>query len=128
MVDIKGTTRKNRPRAQAVPDTPAAIVRPAWLTNARGRRLWDIKLARYAARGQNVPGCEDALAQYCALEYDLIKVRKQGREPTMAQVNGHRVYANEFHDTPASKTVTGHGGAGPGNPFSGNGKRATFSN
>ncbi len=99
---INGTDQPCRKTVQVVQPIDGEPVRPTWLTGP-ARRIWDTKLGRYEARGQAVAGCEDALAQYCALEAELIALWRKKLAPTVAMVNAHRIYANEFYDTPASQ-------------------------
>ena len=92
------------------------VIRPEWL-NEDAKEIWDAKVSKYIKRGQSVSGCEDALAQYCALESDLIaKFYKKDITPPMAMVNSIRIWANEFFDTPASQLVK-PSGSKTTNPF-----------
>src|SRR5690606_19325191 len=102
-----GTNWPSRAVVHLFPNDPSAHrdpVRPKWL-KGMARKIWDEKVARYAARGQRVAGCEDALAQYCALEAELIDMRRRKISPPIAMINAHRIYAGEFYDTPASQNV-----------------------
>lgn len=119
---MRATERPDRERATAVQHIDGEPERPSWL-KGRARKIWDDKVSKYLARGQSVRGCEDALAQYCALEADLIEQfwRKSLTPPT-AMINAHRIYANEFFDTPASQHAPS-GGKAPSNPFSRNGRK-----
>ncbi len=78
------------------------IIRPAWLS-ATAAEIWDRKVQVYESRGQHIHGCEDTLAQYCALEAKLVAAWRRGRQPATKTITAHRVYANEFFDTPASQ-------------------------
>lgn len=98
----KGTARPSRVSVPVVPVLEGEPIRPAWL-KGRARTIWDQKVAIYAARQQMVRGCEGPLAQYCALEAELVKRWAKGIDIPMAMVNGHRLYANEFYDTSASQ-------------------------
>jgi hypothetical protein len=91
------------------------LVKPKWL-KGRASKIWDEKIDKYSERGLNVLGMEDALAQYCALEADLIDQWTRKLTPPTAQVNAHRIWAAEFHDTPASNLTRGKD-SGKGNPF-----------
>jgi hypothetical protein len=97
-------------------DPDEEIICPDWL-NDRAKKIWDEKVTKYVKRGQSVSGCEDALAQYCALEADLIaKHYEKDITPPVAMVNAIRIWANEFFDTPASQLVK-PGGKKTTNPF-----------
>lgn len=120
VVEGRGTAKKTRARRQAVRDIDGAPVMPEWLMG-RARQIWKQKVAVYSARGQNVVGCEATLAQYCQLEAKLEQLWGVGTPPT-AMITAHRVYANEFFDTPASKHVSGPGKKSE-NRFKRNGKK-----
>lgn len=124
-LEARGTSRPDRPRGEPHPNAPKVThiagnpERPAWLKGT-ARKIWDIKVARYLARGQSVKGCEDALAQYCCLEAHLNdKFWRKDITPPMAMTTAHRLYAIEFFDTPHSQTAPSKGNA-PSNPFSRN--------
>lgn len=121
VVEGRGTVKKTRPRKQAVPDINGEPIKPEWLMG-RAIIIWDVKVATYKARGQNVVGCEGALAQYCQLEAKLEQLWGAHETPTTAMINAHRVYANEFFDTSASKHVST--GKTKENRFKRNGKQA----
>jgi hypothetical protein len=87
-----------------------------------GRKIWAAKVERYRQRGQKVQGFEDGLRQYCELEAELNRCWSKGLTPTMAMVNGHRLYCAEFYDTPASQKVTANGKPAQ-NAFARNGRR-----
>ena len=91
---------------------------------AAARKIWAVKVERFKQRGQKVQGFEDALRQYCELEAALNRAFKRG-DSNMAMVNAHRQWAAEFFDTPASQKVPASGGAGKGNAFANNGRRAS---
>ena len=74
VIELKGNTSKAPPRHQAVADIPGPIVCPKWLTVARGKNVWLQKVVRYEARGEDISRCEDTLAQYCALEQDIVNM------------------------------------------------------
>jgi hypothetical protein len=95
--------------------------KPAWL-KGEAARLWTKKLAIYEARGQSVVGCESSLAQYCALEANLIGQYRLMQTPAVAQVNAHRIYAAEFFDTPASQ-IGPNRAAGKPSSFASNAQR-----
>lgn len=117
---VKGTAQPCRDRVVLFPDLPGNVERPKWLTG-EGKKAWDRKVAVYVQRGQAVVGCEDALAQYCALEAELIQAYRRKNTPSMAMVSAHRIYACEFYDTPASQVKTVKNSK-PGNKFTRNGK------
>lgn len=122
VLEMRGTARGDREREAVVTHLGGEPVRPAWL-KGRARKIWDEKVERYLARGQSVKGCEDALAQYCSLEADLIDdYWRKKITPPVTMINAHRIYASEFFDTPSSQ-VKPSGGNSPSNPFSRNGKR-----
>jgi hypothetical protein len=100
---VRGTFEPKRARGHSVvelegePGPP-----PAWL-RASGRRLWLEKVAIYAARGQIVKGCEPALAQYVALELELVRRYRKGLEVPASLISAFRLLCGEFYDTPASQ-------------------------
>lgn len=120
---VAGTDQPCRRRDRVVPVLEGAAGRPAWL-KGRVARIWDDKVAIYAARGQSVVGCESALAQYCALEATLIDQFTKRLTPPTSQINAYRSFAAEFFDTPASQI-----GAPSNKPkaskFADNGQRPT---
>lgn len=118
---VRGTVQPCREGERKVPELEGDLVKPKWLTGLAAK-LWKVKVARYVRRKQNLAGCEDALAQYCAIEADLIGLRKAKQPVTIAMINAHRIYANEFFDTPASQwgKVEKPGGKGD---FEGHGRR-----
>lgn len=127
MQAAKGTVQPCRAVTVLFPDhasrpDPEAIDPPKWL-NAAAKRIWAAKVERYRQRSQKVGGFEDALAQYCALEAEIIANRRKGFPVPMAAINAHRIWAAEFYDTPASQVARpGANGAG-GNKFAQFGKR-----
>lgn len=122
-----GTARPDRAVVSLYPDhasrpDPAEMPPPKGMSKD-GRKIWTSKVERYRQRGQKVQGFEDALRQYCELEAALNQHWSKGLTPTMAMVNGHRLYAAEFFDTPAAQKVPAHGKPTE-NPFARNGRRA----
>lgn len=117
---LRGTFRSVRALAPAIEPLPGVPVAPKWL-KGQAKKLWNIKVETYARRGQSVVGCEAALAQYCAVEADLIQRWRKGADVPVALINAHRIYANEFYDTPASQVAAGTKGSG-GNRFGNNGR------
>ena len=101
---------------------PDHIPAPVWL-NKKAKELWTEKTNRYRQRGQKIEGFESALAQFCALEADLINFYKKKITPPMAMVNALRVWAAEFYDTPASQRVPAGGSKPNANKFKQNGNR-----
>ena len=100
---IRKTLQPVRRRGSVVPVLEGAPgPPPAWLTEP-ARRLWGEKVAVYGARGQIVKGCEPTLAQYVALEAEIIRRYENGDEVTAALLGTFRLYAGEFFDTPASQ-------------------------
>jgi len=100
---LRGTFQPCRARAAVVVPVEAPLgPPPAWLKGS-ALRLWGEKTAIYARRGQSVVGCESALAQYCQVEADLIRRWQHHADIPVALINAHRIYANEFYDTPASQ-------------------------
>lgn len=101
---------------------PEVIAAPKWLSGA-AKRVWAEKVDRYRQRAQKVSGFEDALAQYCALEAEIIAIRKKRDVPTVAMINAHRIWAAEFYDTPASQVARPGSTGTNGNQFAKFGKR-----
>lgn len=119
---LAGTSRGDRERDSAVQHIAGDPERPKWLIG-RARKIWEARVELYLSRGQSVKGCEESLAQYANLEADLIdQFWRKKITPPIAMINAHRIYANEFFDTPASQ-IKPSGGNSPTNPFSRNGKR-----
>ena len=102
---------------------PDSMPAPKWL-NAMAKKIWTEKTNRYRQRGQKIDGFQEALAQYCSLEADLIKTWKKRDTPPIAMINAHRIWASEFYDTPASQKVPAGGSGEKGNKFAKNGNRA----
>lgn len=108
---------------QASAAEPENVALPKWLKKVKGAAaIWAEKLALYRARGQKVTGFEAALAQYCALEADLIDLWSRKVEVPAAKLTQYRVFASEFYDTPAS-SKTPAGVKKPSNTFGRNGAR-----
>src|SRR5688572_20606627 len=103
---LRATARPSRTKIAAVPELDGEPLKPDWLSG-RASKLWDTKVRRYQDRGQNVCGCESALAVLCALEAALIdEFWLQGKTPSMSAVNAHRLLSTEFFDTPSSQQVS----------------------
>lgn len=125
----RGETRPSQKKVEVLfadhasrPD-PENLPAPSWLT-AAAKKIWKEKTNRYQQRGQKIDGFQDALAQYCSLESELIDLRRKRIIPPMAMVSAHRMWAAEFYDTPASHKVPTGGSKPVGNKFSKNGNRA----
>ena len=126
---MAGETRPSRtgtvtvlfPDHASRPD-PEELKPPKWMA-AAARKIWDEKVNRYRQRGQKISGFEDSLAQYCALEAELIDMRKKRMVPPMAMVSQHRVWASEFYDTPASQVARPGSKPAAGSRFNANGQR-----
>ena len=100
---VRGTFRGDRSRPPVVASIAGAVGRPpAWLTGA-ARRLWAVKVATYARCGQMVAGCEPMLAQFCALEAELVRRYEKGDDVPAALLTVYRQFAAEFFDSPASQ-------------------------
>lgn len=117
---VRGTFRPGRALEDVIAPLTGETKPPKWL-KGMGLRLWKDKVGIYERRGQSVVGCESALAQYCAVEADLIDRWKRGTDVPVALINAHRIYANEFYDTPASQQAAGKP-KGAGNRFAANGR------
>ena len=81
--------------------TNADLVCPDWLGEL-AKELWSEKIDIYNASGIDVSNHGPALAQYCALEADIITIYKGGESPSVSMISAHRIWAAEFFDTPAS--------------------------
>ena len=77
------------------------LVCPDWL-NDLAKEIWDEKLEIYNNSQVDVSNHGPALAQYCALEADIITIYKGGESPSVSMISAHRIWAAEFFDTPAS--------------------------
>lgn len=117
---ISGTDEPSRRREPLVTALPGEAVKPKWLAG-RAAKIWADKIATYQARGQNVVGCEAALAQYCSLEAAIIDQYRKKTVPPVAQITAFRMLAAEFFDTPASQL--GSPKAPKQGKFAGNGQR-----
>ena len=131
VIEMRGTTRKDRPRNDLGTDPEGYEPRPpTWLDRA-AKKIWREKTAEYQRRGQRIQGFESMLAQYCALEADIIASRKAHREVTASTMSQLHRFAVAFYDTPSAAVDAGTGDtANPtspkgdaGNPFDGRGKR-----
>ena len=89
------------------------LVCPDWLGDL-AKELWVEKIENYNKGGIDVSNSGHSLAQYCALEADIImqyKVRNtwvptgdegEPKGPSVSMISAHRIWAAEFFDTPAS--------------------------
>ena len=77
------------------------LVCPDWLGDL-AKEIWADKLSGYNDSALDVSNHGHALAQYCALEADIIKIYKNGESPSVSMISAHRIWAAEFFDTPAS--------------------------
>ena len=77
------------------------LVCPDWL-NDLAKEIWAEKLEIYNNSQVDVSNHGPALAQYCALEADIITIYKGGESPSVSMISAHRIWAAEFFDTPAS--------------------------
>ncbi len=119
---LAGTVRKDRVRQPAVESIHGEPVKPDWLS-PEAAVIWDTKVEVYKRRGQAMVGLESTLAQYCALEAELIRYYEDDVTPLTAMISQHRVYAGEFFDTPASQLIKPP--KGKGNAFDNNGRTKT---
>ena len=107
--------------------TNADLVCPDWLGEL-AKELWSEKIDIYNASGIDVSNHGPALAQYCALEAEIIMQYKarniwvptgdelEPKGPSVSMISAHRIWAAEFFDTPASghlKTKSGNKGEDP---------------
>ena len=91
------------------------LVCPDWL-NELAKEIWVEKLEIYNNSQVDVSNHGPALAQYCALEADIITIYKGGKSPSVSMISAHRIWAAEFFDTPASghlKTKSKKGDSDP---------------
>ena len=91
------------------------LVCPDWL-NELAKEIWVEKLEIYNNSQVDVSNHGPALAQYCALEADIITIYKGGESPSVSMISAHRIWAAEFFDTPASghlKTKSKKGDSDP---------------
>jgi hypothetical protein len=116
---LKGTFEPAKGHEPAVRTLEGQPTCPKWL-EGEALEIWHEKLAVYARRGQSVVGCEATLAQYCALEAELVDAWRRKLDIPVAKITAHRIYANEFYDTPASQLVTAK--RDNGNRFARNGQ------
>ena len=121
VLKMRGTDRVDRPREAPVEHLPGPARKPKWLKGLASD-IWDDKLEIFYERGQSARGCESLLAQYCSLEAALIEnYWSKGAEPPITMINSHRIYGNEFFDSPASQQVP-NPSAVPSNVFNAHGK------
>jgi hypothetical protein len=129
--DLKAAKGRTAPSDQIVPlfpnhaarPDPDVIDPPKWLSRG-AKAAFRTKVERYRQRGQKVEGFEDALAQYCALEDEIIDLRRKRIQPTITMITAHRLWAVEFYDTPAGQKI-GQGSGNRGvNRFARNGRRS----
>lgn len=130
-----GTARPDRGVVEAFPLQPGMAfqrpVKPGRLTH-EASEIWDDKAARFERRGLSVAGCEDTLAEYCELQAEILRRRKNNieleadfaraqtveekkqaatlmellyRPISVAMWNTLRLYAAEFYETPAAGKV-----------------------
>jgi len=77
------------------------LICPDWL-NGLAKEIWAEKIEIYNNSGVDVSNHGPALAQYCALEADIITIYQAGESPSVSMISAHRIWAAEFFDTPAS--------------------------
>jgi len=77
------------------------LVCPDWLGEL-AKELWAEKIDNYNKNDIDVSNHGHALAHYCALEADIIKIYKKGESPSPSWISQYRIWASEFFDTPAS--------------------------
>lgn len=118
----KGTAKPSRASAPVVPTLEGEPVRPAWLKGG-ALKVWNERIEIYRQRGQSVRGLEGTLAQYCATEARLIDLWRRRVDIPVTLINQHRIYANDFYDTPASQQQSAVRAKGDDNPFARNGQR-----
>jgi len=120
---IEGTARPDRKTEELVPQLEGVPERPKWLTG-RARKLWERKVQTYEKRGLNIVGCEDMLAQYCALEAKIIDdYYRRKLIPPASLINALKGLACLFYDAPGVQ----HDRVGSNpkkNEFANNGHRA----
>ena len=103
------------------------LVCPDWLSEI-AKEIWVEKLEIYNNSQVDVSNHGPALAQYCALEAEIIMQYKarntwaptgdelEPKGPSVSMISAHRIWAAEFFDTPASghlKTKSGNKGEDP---------------
>jgi hypothetical protein len=116
---LRGTFKAQTAHDAVVAELPGTLGDPpAWLSPS-ARQLWADHAATYERRGQSVVGCEAALAQYVALEDQLIATRRKRRPVSAGIMTAFRMFASEFFDTPASQVGRGKT-ATPSNRFTHN--------
>lgn len=99
---IAGTFRHDRTHPAVTPTLHGAVTVPSWLSPL-GKAAWLHRVSIYQRRGQSIVGCEDALATYCDLYAQIIEGRKVGKPAPVSVYTAFRIFASEFHDTPASQ-------------------------
>ena len=119
---LKGTFKPYRERGRVVPELEGEPGEPPKWLDGEALEIWQTKVGIYERRGQSIVGCEGALAQYCAAEAKLIGLYKAKVDVPVPLITAHRVYANEFYDTPASQQAAGTKRA-PENRFTRNGQQ-----
>lgn len=120
MLDARGTSQPCRARENVVAPISGEVVRPAWITG-RARKLFDQRIAVYKKRGQQIAGCEEMIAHYCALSADIEARRKAHQPVSASDMNALKGWAVLFYDVSAAQVESGRKDKGD-NPFSGNGK------
>ena len=92
------------------------LICPDWL-NDLAKEIWAEKLAIYNGSEVDVSNHGPALAQYCALEADIIKIYKEFESPSVSMISAHRIWAAEFFDTPASGHLKAKSKKGADDPW-----------
>lgn len=111
-----------RSRERLADDLSGEPVKPAWL-NPLAADVWDAHAAALKARGVALRGHESGLAQWAALEAELIGRRRDGKEVPAALIAQHRVWCCEFFSTPAAARGRVADGPTTENPFARCGRR-----
>ena len=89
--------------ANARPD-PDIIDPPKWL-NKKAKVIFNEKVETYRKRGQKVDGFQAALAQYSALEEQIVLQFKTGGIGNIAAVTRWESLAKGFYDIPSSQKI-----------------------
>ena len=103
---LQGTSQPCRESESAVIHVVCSLERPDWFRKGSiEHKLWDKKVDLFAKRGLDISDCSGSLAQYVALEAELIKMRKKGIDVPTSKINTFRLFASDFYDTPASQQL-----------------------
>ena len=103
---LRGTSQPCRETERVVESVESDLSKPDWFRKGSlEHKIWNAKIDLFERRHLDISGCVSALAQYVALEAELIMMRRKKIDIPTSKINAWHSLASAFYDTPSAQQL-----------------------